>query len=399
MADDALTPESLRWLAGAEGARCLAAAAAFDAGDSLRAQQSLRAEFPPHRCRAALAQMDARRAAADKFGDLAPRLFGDREGVEMASRIEVAAHRAGRFAGRGAIGDLGCGIGGDLMALAGQGLVCGVDVDATRLTAARLNAALAGVGDRVLLVRGDAATVALRADALFADPARRQQGRRVRSGAAYLPPLGGLLEIVRRVPAAAIKVAPGIRDEDLPADAEVEFVSAAGQCREAVIWLGELAGPSRRATLLPGGHTLTDEGDGDGAATEVPVAPPGAILYDPDPAVVRAHLVQPLARRLGAWRLDPQIAYLCSDGPARATPFARAYRVLDRLPFHLKRLQTHLRDAGWVAGQILKRRFPVEADEMRRLLGRSGKGPGHPVTLVLTRVDGRPEVFVCEAVV
>jgi len=393
VAADALTPESLRWLAGPEGVRCLAAAHCFEAGDSLRAQKSLRLDFPPHRCRAALTLVEARRAAVDKFGDLAPHLFGDREGVEMASRVEVAAHRAGRFAGRGTIGDLGCGIGGDLMALARHERVCGVDVDATRLTAAGLNAAAAGLGDRTLLVRADAAEVALRADALFADPARRRQGRRVRAGAAYLPPLDALLEIVRRVPAAAVKVAPGIREEELPVDAEVEFVSAAGQCREAVIWLGELAGPRRRATLLPGAHTLTDEGEG----ADVPVAPPGAVLYDPDPAVVRAHLVQPLARRLDAWRLDARIAYLCADGPPLATPFARTYRVLERLPFHLKRLRAHLRQEGMVADQIKKRRFPVETDELRHLLGRSGKGPGRPVTLILTRIDGRPEVFVCEA--
>ena len=401
MSENPLTAESLRWLSSSRGQRCLDRAGAFGPGDSLRAQAALRADYAPERCRAALALLDARRAAVGKFGDRASRLFGDRDGVEMASRPDVAAHRAGRFAGLGAVGDLGCGLGGDLLALAARGPVCGVDIDPVRLTAARLNAEAGGLADRVALVRGDAGSCPLRDDLpFFADPARRSGGRRVRAGAAYLPPLDLLLGRGRRVAAAGIKVAPGIRDLDLPDDGEVEFVSAGGQCREAVIWLGAAAGPRRRATLLPGPHCLDDDG---GAAAPVPVAPPGQILYDPDPAVVRAHLVQPLARRLDAWRLDAEVAYLSSDGAPRSTPFARAFRVVDRLPFHLKRLKAYLRDAGLVAGQIKKRRFPVEADELRRLLGPQGRGSRSvgqrdEVTLILTRIGDRPEVFVCESV-
>jgi len=396
MSDNALTPAALRWLAGPRGQQCLERAADFDAGDSLRAQRLLRADFDAHHCRAALALLETRRAGADKFGPLAAHLFGDRDGVEMASRREVAAHRAGRFAALGPMADLGCGIGGDLLALAARGPVCGVDVDAARLTAAGLNTVAAGVEARVELVRGDATAPPVPTGLpFFADPSRRAGGRRVRAGAAYHPPLQALLDLGRGALAAGIKVAPGIREQDLPDDAEVEFVSAGGQCREAVIWLGELAGPRRRATLLPGPHTLID---GDGGDAPVPVAPPGEVLYDPDPAVVRAHLVQPLARRLDAWRLDPQIAYLGAAAPARSTPLARAYRMRHRLAFNLKRLKAWLRDAGCVAGPIKKRRFPLEADELRRLLGTVGKGPGQPVTLICTRVEDRPEVFICDPV-
>ena len=64
----------------------------------------------------------------------------------------------------------------------------------------------------------------------------------------------------------------------------------------------------------------------------------GKYLYEPDPAVIRAHLVGTLARQLDAAPVDPQIAYLLGDG-LRHTPFADAYEVLDRFPYGNKRLQ------------------------------------------------------------
>ena len=82
-----------------------------------------------------------------------------------------------------------------------------------------------------------------------------------------------------------------------PAGGGGEFTSGAGQCRGAALDFGRLATAARRATLLTGGHTRT------GAEAEpAEVAPPGAYVLDPDPAVVRAHLIDALARRIGARR-------------------------------------------------------------------------------------------------
>ena len=60
-----------------------------------------------------------------------------------------------RFAGRGSIADLGCGIGGDLLGLAQYAPVWGIDLHRARLRAAQMNAAAAGVGDRVGFVEAE----------------------------------------------------------------------------------------------------------------------------------------------------------------------------------------------------------------------------------------------------
>lgn len=59
---------------------------------------------------------------------------------------------------------------------------------------------------------------------------------------AMQPPLAALLALQAHLPALAVKVAPGVRSEEIPAGCSVEFVSHAAVCKEAVLWFGPLAG-------------------------------------------------------------------------------------------------------------------------------------------------------------
>ena len=118
--------------------------------------------------------------------------------------------------------------------------------------------------------------------------------------------------------------------------------------------------------------------------------------------MVRAGLVDHLATHLDAWRVDARSAYLTSDGGA-PSPFAQVFRVLWEMPFNLKSLKQNLSQQGLRAEEIKKRHFPIEPDDLRRLLrvkGKSGSdhGAGRPVTLILTQIAQRSHAFVCERV-
>jgi len=265
-----------------------------------------------------------------------------------------------------------------------------VDGDRRRLEMARMYCAALEL-DAIDFIQADVRHLRLRADALFVDPARREErGRRVRGADAYSPPLSWVEEARRAVPDVVVKVSPAIDEREIPSDCEVEFISAGGQCREGVLYFGRLATARRRATLLPAGHALQSE-----SGPQIPVAPPGSYIYDPDPAAVRAHLLDELARRLDAWKLDPHIAYLSGD-VCHADPFARSYRLLTCLPFHLKRLRRFLLDAGLRPTEIKKRRFPMTPEEVRRRL-RIDSGTTD-ATLILTRLADRPVCLICEKV-
>src|SRR6266496_5463834 len=110
--------------------------------------------------------------------------------LEQATAEVVARHRTARFAAASRAADLCCGIGGDLVALAGGRSVLAVDSDPLALRVARANCEVYGVAGNVTALQADARDVGLRGvDAVFIDPARRAGRQRMRTGDSE-PPLG-----------------------------------------------------------------------------------------------------------------------------------------------------------------------------------------------------------------
>jgi SAM-dependent methyltransferase len=316
-------------------------------------------------------------------------MFFTADALEQATGESVAAHRARRFAGSRSVVDLGCGIGGDTLALASIAPVIGIDRDGLRLLMARENARAYRPLHSIEWIRSDISGGGpVRADAAFVDPARRTaDGRRIFDPESYEPPLSEILRWRDRFRILTIKVAPGIRDADLvDVPGEIEFVAHGSELKEAVIWLGPEFRRERRATLLPEGLTIVAE-----EGTDPPVRAAGSILYEPHPAVIRAHAIAVVARTLGAWQIDPSIAYL-SGNELHANPFVRAWQVEAVLPFSVDRVRRHLRDLGVGRVVVKKRGSPLEPDAFIRMLRLDGPDER---TVVLTRQHGRRVALIC----
>ena len=222
----------------------------------------LRRDFPAPLVAAATAQDELRRAAGPKFS-LARRMLFTRPGLEQASSEAAARHRARRLAGAAPqrLADLGCGIGGDLIALAVGREVLAVDRDPVHLRMAVHNAGVYGAAAGVRTCRSDVRDVSLAGvQAVFADPARRLPGggRRLRPGDSE-PPLEWCFALTGHVPAVAVKAAPGLPAGIVPGGWETEFVADGRDLKEAVLWSPALATAPARATILPEGHTLLPE--------------------------------------------------------------------------------------------------------------------------------------------
>src|SRR5687767_1462937 len=84
----------------------------------LAAHQRLRKQFSDELVKAALETALLRQKAAAKFSR-ADLMYFTREALEQSSGEVIARYRAGRFGGVGQVGDFCCGIGGDLIGLAG----------------------------------------------------------------------------------------------------------------------------------------------------------------------------------------------------------------------------------------------------------------------------------------
>jgi SAM-dependent methyltransferase len=382
-------PDQLAALRTPEGVKALAAAAELAGGDPLAAAAALRGGgVPADLAAAALTQAELRRRAVAKFGADAHRMFFTRAGLEQATRSAVAERRAARLraAGVRTLADLGCGIGADAIAAARAGIIVyALEADPGTAAIAAANAEVLGL-DGITVKHGDATAADLSdVDAVFCDPARRRDGRRVFDPMAYSPPWDFVTSLPERVPRTVLKLAPGIDHALIPPGAEAEWVSVRGEVVEAAFWCGPLAEVPRRATLL-GAAELAGSGE-----AKAPVGSLAPYLYDPDGAVVRAHLVAEFAATVGGHLADPEIAYVYAEAPA-PTPYARCLKIEEVLPFSLKRLRALLRERGVGRLEIMKRGSALEPERLRRDLRLAGPASA---TLVLTRVAGAPTALLC----
>jgi SAM-dependent methyltransferase len=382
---DALLP-----LLTPEGRALLDEVRGTDPAQELAVATRLRRDHPAALVSAALGQARLRQRAVAKFGAVdAGRMFFTPNGVEQSTRATVAAYRAERMRALGvtSVADLCCGIGGDAIALARAGIrVLAVDRDPLTAAVARANADALGLAGLIEIREADVTEVDTAGyDAVFVDPARRGGRGRIFDPESYSPPLSWAVAAAGRAPrAAALKVAPGIPHEAVPAGAEAEWISDGGDVKEAVLWFGTEPG-AVRATLLPGPRTLLSRRLPDPA-----VRPVGRYLYEPDGAVIRAHLVAEVAERVGGGLLDATIAYVTADD-LLPTPYATAYEITDHLPFNVKRLKALLRERGVGTLTVKKRGSAVEPEELRRKV--RPQGP-NAATVFLTRVAGAPAMLV-----
>jgi len=379
-----MDPDAIAFLMTPEGERVLQTAELME-GSYLTRLSRLRKCYSPAIASTALELIELRERARKKFS-LAHKMFFTREALEQSSSETISRYRAKRFPPESCVLDLGCGIGGDTIGLASRCIVTAVERDPIRLEMARRNVEVYGLSHRVKFVCADVVDIKLDAEAVFVDPSRRAGRKRVRNLSDVEPSVDFLHELTRQVTNTGIKLSPMFADEDLDSfGGEVEFISEKRECKEAVVWLGGFITTRRRATVLPDEASITSEG------ASVQVGMLSEFLYEPDPCVIRAHLVEELAQKIGAWKIDMHIAYLTSDHFVR-TPLADTYRVVLHFPFSLKRVNSVL--SSLQAGNVVvkKRGVAYDVRDIQRRLRTPGQ---EEYILVLTRISEKPWAIIC----
>lgn len=392
-----MDPEVARWLVSADAVAELELAAAHPTPDSLAAAEALRCRLNPEKAAAVSEQVALRRQARAKFGEPASGMFFTRVGLEQATRLGVARWRAGRLAAAGAVRvlDLGCGLGADALAFAEAGL------DVVAVEADEVTAIFAAANLRREVIHGDAVDLLNHLDnpgtAVFCDPGRRSAAGRSWRVEDLSPPWSFVERVLDR-PLGVVKLGPGAPYALIPDDAAATWVSDHGDLVELSLWSGrtqwsveapgsraDAASAPREAVLLPAGGVLAGEAIGRPFAE--PIAPlgesagwVGRTLYEPDPAVIRARLVDPLAGRLGAHRVHPGIAYLIAP-EFTSTAFATAFEITQVLDAGERTLRSWVREHGIGTLEIKKRGVDVDPAVLRRRLKPRGS---RSATIVLT---------------
>lgn len=352
------------------------------------AQAALRKEFAPDLVRAALTLATLRSQARSRF-TRAEQMWFDRTRLEQATQELVARHKARRFArieGQPVL-DLCSGIGADAIAIVEHCSVTAVDSSLLASWFTHQNARVYGVSDRIKTQTSSVESVDASGQFVHLDPDRRSHGQRQVRLEFGSPPLEYLQQLTQTAAGGAIKVSPASNFGGKFPNCEIELVSVHGECKEATIWFGTLREATPfRATVLPVGQSIA----GDPWDYRPQLSPLGKYLFDPDPAVVRAGLVDCLAQSLGLFRLDDAEEYLTGDQIVES-PMIRGFEVLADLSNHLTEIRDYFRRSSFGQVEIKCRHIRIEADAVRRKLPLPGK---EPAVLLFAKIAGRARAIV-----
>jgi len=230
-------------------------------------------------------------------------IVSNEEGLQLATPEIVAKYIAQRLK-TDTIADLGCGIGGQVIFFA---KVCrkvyAIERNPEKLLFAKENCSIYGV-DNVEFILGDALSPDIRAkvsdaDIIFSDPAR-PLSEKERTLENLEPPITEIIKIYSEVtPNLAFHAPPQMPPERIGLDCEREYLSLNGQLNRLTLYFGSLKTCEKSAVVLPNGGWLRSSG-----APEIRKSSLCDYVYEPEPSVVKAGLLNELAETLAKENKD-----------------------------------------------------------------------------------------------
>lgn len=260
--------------------------------------------------------------AREKFR-LAKKMEFDRESIEIATPEIIANYRAKRLACN-IILDIGCGLGGDTIALAGAcGKVIAIDIDQRRIKFAQKNCEVYG-RKNVQFFRGDAPSIDLEkfgATYAFADPTRRVEGRRIKELSKTFPSTTKLIKKLSSFKGYCVEASQQLNPEEIPYDCECEYISLDNELVCLSLYFGELKKCKRSAVVLPANARLESKQNVEKTMN----SPLKKYFYEIDPAIVKAGLIPELASMLN---LPIHDNFLTSEETVTSPFFKNSFELL-----------------------------------------------------------------------
>jgi hypothetical protein len=278
---------------------------------------------------------------------------------EQATRYEIAQYHATTIGG-GSVLEIGGGIGSDSAALArvSEHLTI-LEPDPCSAALLERNLSLQELSNVTIcpctLAEFSSAHRLAEYDAIWADPARRDDsGARINNPELYAPPLSQITTILS-VTRVGIKISPAL-NIDLPNnDWRIEIVGFEWSCPEQILWRG----------VERTNHTafLADVGERWGASEESLASSPCSLglenvryLVEPHPALVRSQRVQEFFAENKMYSIDPHSALGGTTTLPAPSPWYRIFQIHEHLKFDLKKLRARLEALRWDSRTQIKTR-------------------------------------------
>lgn len=348
-------------------------------------------------------QLEWRKRSRTRFPDPGLWLWTDRS-LSQASDWWTALFKARLFPENELVIDGCCGAGADAVAFAGRGPVLAIDSDPWLAALTENNATAHG---RIVTAFAEPFSVeSLRgAKFLHVDPDRRPVERKVLDADQFSPPLSALLELVKSVRGAVLKIAPATQmDSELWNVIEQKcfrvWVGNRGECRQQLLVSGEEV-VARLAKVLDGLETsgpksvavnLSDSGlnvdwfSGCSRTNAERVSQEPRLLryiYDLHATLFASKLHPQWAEQNELQAIGDEHGFYTSDRLVQ-TPWASAFEVLEIFAWDDRRVRKWLREHHAGPVEVKNRLVRMNASAYQRRYSDAERG--EPVTLLVTRL-------------
>ncbi|MGI9427947.1 MAG: THUMP-like domain-containing protein [Bythopirellula sp.] len=379
------------WLTSADAALVLTEVALTD--DPVHRQlQRLRKTLSADRARLVVQQIELRKRATTKFGDLAAQLFFTDVALQQATDLWTARYKAGRVSSQQPVVDYCCGIGGDLLAFAERAPTTGWDraPEIAHLANANLRVTQRAAQGNVLVGDAQAETPSA-GEVWHLDPDRRSEGQRSTQLQFHSPGPELVQRWLQQSPNGVLKLAPATVVPTAWAEqGELEWVTQNRECRQQIAWFGELATTCGRHRATQLSANLAGDCASFVGTPNLRPALAGQVcryVFDTNPSIRAAGLTGALAIELDLQSINDGVSYLTAERPIDH-PLLTCFEVIDQLPLRVATLSPQLRSLHIGRLEIKKRGVDTDPEQLRKQLKLRGD---QWATLLLTRL-GASEV-------
>ena len=217
-------------------------------------------------------------------------------------------------------------------------------------------------------------------DLVFADPARRSEGRKVFMPEDCSPDVLALQDIVLgRGRCFMIKLSP-MADISLilrkfHCVRELHVVETDGECKELLLLLEP--GFAGETKIVVGDLQFTLSEEKAAAPVFISAMPePGQLLFEPGPALSKSGAFKLISEKYGLRKLGPDThLYIIDSIVSDLAPFGKWFDIQEVAPFGKASLRNFA--TRWPGAGVTARALPLSSDELRNKMGLKGGGDVH----------------------
>lgn len=217
-------------------------------------------------------------------------------------------------------------------------------------------------------------------DLVFADPARRSEGRKVFMPEDCSPDVLALQDIVLgRGCRFMIKLSPmadiSLMLRKFHCVRELHIVETDGECKEQLLMLEP--GFAGETKIVVGDLQFTLSEEKAAAPVFISAMPePGQLLFEPGPALSKSGAFKLISEKYGLRKLGPDThLYIIDSIVSDLAPYGKWFDIQEVAPFG----KASLRDFAtrWPGAGVTARALPLSSDELRNKMGLKGGGDVH----------------------